>query len=340
MQNDGRFVDFGHIMSYNALFSFIVGQRTGGKSYGAKKVGIKGFIKKGRQFLYVRRFKSDLKKIGKFFDDIAYDEEFVSKKYQFEVKRRQFFLNDALIGEAVALSEQETWKSTPLPNVDLIIFDEFIMKPKGMRRYIPDEVNEFKELYTTVARMGTDHPEVKVLFLGNLLSMVNPYFDYYNISLPYEGKTIFKNDILIYHVKSQQLIEEQKKSRFYKIHGDDNYNQYAIEGKVLIDTNDFISKKEGKCEYQFMLLFNDNVFGIWQNYSSKLFYVSYDIDPSYKLAYTTDINCHNENTRLVKRSSQDVYYRRFLTAYKDGEVRFESKQIKNKMMPWLGRYVY
>lgn len=340
MINDGRFVDYNHIISYNALLNFIVGQRSGGKTYGWKKYAIIHYLKTGNQFIYLRRYKSDLKTVNKFFDDIINDEEIKKKELDLEVKGRKFYINNKECGYACALSSQQSYKSTPYPFVDNIGFDEFIAKPNGYARYIPDEVNEYKEFYETVARIGTDHPEVKMFFLGNLWSVVNPYFDYYNLTLPYEGKVIYKNDILTYQVKAQKMIDEKKKSRFYKIHGDDDYNKYATEGKVFGNDKEMVERKSGKCEYQFMLMFGENNFGVWYNYELRLYYISNDIDYRFPFKYTTDIGRHGENTVLVKRKSDQMHYRKFIDSYKNGRVRFESKEIKSKMLPWISRYAY
>ena len=55
------FWDINRTLTHNRLFNFIVGNRGGGKSYGAKKRCIENFINKGEQFGYIRRFKDDLK---------------------------------------------------------------------------------------------------------------------------------------------------------------------------------------------------------------------------------------------------------------------------------------
>lgn len=62
--------DINRALSYNCLFNFIVGARGVGKTYGCKNWAIKDFLKTGGQFVYVRRFKTELKKTDKFFDDI------------------------------------------------------------------------------------------------------------------------------------------------------------------------------------------------------------------------------------------------------------------------------
>ena len=55
-----------NIKSYNKFLNFIIGGRGIGKTYGFKKDCISRYKKKGKQFLYLRRYKTDLKKIKTF----------------------------------------------------------------------------------------------------------------------------------------------------------------------------------------------------------------------------------------------------------------------------------
>ena len=50
--------NYDKINSYNAMLNIIMTNRGFGKSYGSKKMAIKNFIKKGEQFVYVRRYKT------------------------------------------------------------------------------------------------------------------------------------------------------------------------------------------------------------------------------------------------------------------------------------------
>ena len=63
--------NYDKINSYNAMLNIIMTNRGFGKSYGSKMMAIKNFIKKGEQFVYVRRFKTEItKQFKQFFDDI------------------------------------------------------------------------------------------------------------------------------------------------------------------------------------------------------------------------------------------------------------------------------
>ena len=72
------------------------------KTYGiAKKKPIDNFLKSEEQFIYLRRYKEELKDIGSFFTDIeeAYPE------HVFHVKGRTFYCDNKVMGYAVALSQ-------------------------------------------------------------------------------------------------------------------------------------------------------------------------------------------------------------------------------------------
>lgn len=47
-------------LSRNRLFNFVVGARGAGKTYGAKKRAIKNFTEKGEQFVYLRRYDTEM----------------------------------------------------------------------------------------------------------------------------------------------------------------------------------------------------------------------------------------------------------------------------------------
>ena len=70
-----------NIKSYNKFLNFIIGGRGIGKTYGFKKDCISRYKKTGKQFLYLRRYKTDLKKINTFLNDQF--ENF--KDYEFKI---------------------------------------------------------------------------------------------------------------------------------------------------------------------------------------------------------------------------------------------------------------
>ena len=163
------YYDYSKILSYKAVFNFIIGARGCGKSYGAKKMLIKKFIKTGQQFIYLRRFKTELQKVSTWFDDVQ--AEFPD--HEFKVKGKTFYIDGKLAGWAIALSTSQIEKQNSYKHVKYIMFDEFLIDTTGSYHYLRDEYNVLCQFYSTVDR---DRDEVSVLFIGNALSVVNPYF--------------------------------------------------------------------------------------------------------------------------------------------------------------------
>ena len=102
------YYDYDKISSYNATFNMIITNRGFGKTYGAKKRAINKFLKKGEQFIYVRRYKSELKKVkDKFFEKIK--KEFEGHK--FEIKGFTAYIDDKVAGYLIPLSTSLSEKS-------------------------------------------------------------------------------------------------------------------------------------------------------------------------------------------------------------------------------------
>ena len=119
-------------LSYNALFTMVMGGRGIGKTYSAKKRAIKNFLNKGEQFVYMRRYKSELKKISTFFSDIAKE----YPEHEFKSRAKGVFIDGKQAGFVMTLSTQVIEKSTAYPDVSLIIFEEFLIDPAPVPIFI------------------------------------------------------------------------------------------------------------------------------------------------------------------------------------------------------------
>jgi hypothetical protein len=312
------------ILSYNALFNFVTGNRGAGKTYGSKKLGIKHFKKKGRKFIYLRRYKSEFDDFGNFFADVS--QEFPDD--EFEVKGKKLFINGECCGYGVALSTALTKKSVSYHDVDYIIYDEFVIDSKVIH-YLNNEVNQFLEFYETVARMRDN---VRVLFLSNAVTVVNPFFLYWNMKpKPNQRFTRFGHMILE-NVKDQAFIDAKYKTKFGQIIKGTTYGNYAVENEFLKDNMNFVEKKTGDARHEFSILYNHYIYGVWADYKTGLIYVSLDTDPSNKIQFSLTDHEHNANMVLVRNVNKNFMLRTFVNAYEQAFLRFESMAIKNQSM--------
>lgn len=298
-----------------------------GKTYAFKKWAIRDFLKTGAEFVYVRRYKTEIghKDLRKFFTDISAE----YPEVKLEVKGSQFFINEKYAGQAIALSTAKILKSVPFPKVNKICFDEFILD-KGAYHYLPDEVTNFLELYSTIARLR----DVRVVFLSNALTVTNPYFDYFNVKMPFGNKTVARtgDEILVEVIKEAEYTATAKKTRFGQIIDGTGYGAYAMENEFYRDNKNFVQKKTPGSEYYFTVRYCGDDYGVWVDYKEGLITISRDIDPSNPRIYALTNDDHAPNALLMV-GPRAIGLQTLSNMYAVGAVRFESVGIKNAFTP-------
>lgn len=338
------FWDIGRTLTHNMMMNFIVGNRGGGKTYGAKKKAIDNFIKKKEQFGYIRRYKEDLKKpMEQFFKDILweypdYEMKTEGEKFYIRLKpndEKTKWTEEDVAGYGFVLSTANNKKSISYPDITMLIFDEFLLD-KGNQRYLQNEPEKLLSLYETIARPGTGHKRVLLFLLANAISITNPYFLYFGLQMP---KTADKNNkyiwkhpkkpILVEDVRNQAFIDVKKNSEFGQLIDGTSYSDYSIENKFLLDDNTFIEKRGIKARYYFTFVYKGKNFGVWCDDSEGRLYVSESVDMSFPYIYALTIKDHKPNTMLIKSRSRNSRISIFIDNYKMGNVYYETMNVKN-----------
>lgn len=320
--------DLSELLSYNCLFNFVVGTRGGGKSYAFKKWAISDFLKTGKQFVYLRRFDTELKRVAKtFFNDI----ELAFPEYEFEFSKSGTYLIDGKVaGYQMPLTISDTFKSASFPEVNKICFDEFIIDEQSTKHhYLKNEVKTFLEFYETIARMR----DVRVVFLGNALTITNPYFLYWDIKMPTNKKNIrkCKEDIIVQLAQYEEFIKAKKQTRFGKIISNTPYGDYNIDNKFLLDNNNFVQKKTPASTYFFTIAAQGTHYGVWIDYSEGIMTLSNSVDPSCRIKYALTKEDHTLNTLLLKSKVKGFHLEMLIKQFQLGNLRFENVNIKNIM---------
>lgn len=318
------YYNYDRIISYNALLNILIGSRGVGKTYGATKLVIKDFLKKRRQFIYLRRYKTELSKsMKKFFTEIIKNEEFPN--HTFEVHGNTFLIDEEVAGYGVTLSTAQQLKSSNFSDVYYIIFDEFLIE-SGQGYYLKDEVLAFLGLLETVGRMR----DIKVFMLANAVTEVNPYFMFFDLALPYNNDIkLFKDGmILLQYLQNEAYIQAKKETKFGKLVAGTEYEDYAIDNKFTDDNRVFIEKKSGQSKFSFSFIYKDIRLGVWIDYDNGKMFVSNDyVDNGFVFATTTAD--HSPNTLLYSIAKKYNCWNSFIENYKLGNVYFESVKIKN-----------
>lgn len=314
--------DVNKTLSHNCLLNFVVGPRGVGKTYSAKNRVIKNFIKKGEQFVYLRRYDTELKpsNMEKFFDDIAMEYH----DHAFLANNSKFYIDGEIAGFYLPLSKAAQFKSVPFPRVSLILFDEFIIDT-GLLRYLPDEVVTFNEMYSTIARLR----DVPVLFLSNAITFTNPYFLFFNLSLQQGQKLVKKGDILLELVDSPVYTSEASNTRFGRIIAGTDYGKYALENTFLRDTDTFIEQMKTPGVYIMTLRFDKVSFGVYSVSGENLWYISEKVDQTSKRVISIDKDSHDIDSTLSRESTMKIWFETLRQKYFRAEVRFCTMKAKN-----------
>ena len=330
---DNIWYSYDKVLSYHAMLNYIIGERGCGKSYGLKQYLLNRFKKKNRQFIYLRRYDTELKKSLKdneFFKDIENDPMFIED--EFNVRGDKFYMNGKVCGYAIPLSKASIYKSVPFPNVDIIMYDEFLID-NATYHYLPDEPEKLLDFIETVGRLR----DIQVFCLGNNISLVNPYFDYFNISLPYNSdiKTFKNGLILINYIKNEAYRKVKKESKFGNLIDGTKYGEYAIDNKSLKDNNNFIKKKNPKSKFFFNIIINNHTYGVWMDYNSNEMYISKMYNANHPVTITFNYKDHTENTIMLK--SKSVFFQNLVKHYMNANLYFDNLQIKSDITTLIHR---
>lgn len=322
--NENFYYNYDRIISYDAFLNLLIGERGVGKTYGASKLVTKDFIKKKRQFVYLRRYKTELSKsFKKFFSELIKNEEFPNHKL--ETQGLTFLIDDEVAGYGMTLSTAQQLKSSNFSDVYYIIFDEFLIED-GQGHYLKNEVISFLGLIETIARMRN----IKVFMLANAVSEINPYFLFFDLTLPYNNDIkLFKDgEILLQYMRNYAYREAKKETRFGKLISGTEYEDYAINNKFTDDNKNFIEKKTGQSKFSFSFIYKGNTYGIWIDYNNSKMYVSNDYLEN-GLCFATTTEDHSPNTMLYSIAKKYNCWNTFIQNYKLGNVFFENVKIKN-----------
>lgn len=338
------YYNYATLFSYNAVFNFLVGGRGLGKSYGAKKKAIKDGIEKGDQFIYVRRFYDSEMKPARatFLNDIR--EEFPEHDLRIngdmcqyapietrDEKKRKW----TTIGYFVALSKAQGLKSTPYPDVTLIIFDEFIIEDTSPNTYLTNEADGFMNLFMTVDRY---QDKTRVLFLANAVSIANPYFQKYKIDPDANGSRIYTKDkgfIACHFPDAKDFSREVKLSRLGQFIDGSEYAEYAIGNKFADNHKGLIRKKDPRDKYRYTLETKEGTFSVWYNVFSGEFYCQAD-RPKGSEQLRTLIPGNVGNGKILLQFS-DRAMQILRTAYRQERVWFDAAATRNAFLGVMSR---
>lgn len=326
MEQNSIFYDIAGLLSQRCIFNFVIGNRGGGKTFGGKKLVINRFKRKGTQFVWIRRYRTELDTLSDFWADIRphFPEDELSQKGQ------ELYINGELAGYLIALSTSMQLKSVAFPTVQTIIFDEFIID-KGRINYLRNEAHVFMELYETIARLREG---VVAIFFGNAISIVNPYFDFFKVA-PDLGKRFTKKDgICIEFYFNDKFIERKESTAFGKIIKGTSYGEYNMKNKFLRDTDSFIAPRPASANnklYQF--IFDGQRYSLWRDNKYQCYYVDTNYEPNFgefRTFVSSSIDMDDKDKSMIMFKKNSAISKRLIELIERGDIFFINQSAKQK----------
>lgn len=171
-----------------AQYLMPLGQRANGKSYQGRRKGYEINLDNNEKFIYLRRWKDDIKasEVENWFNMSQLKKYYPKadgvicwqyKIYTYHMNEKGMKEKDEWIGWYLALNEAErykSWEQIYESGARLIIFEEFITD----KVYLDDEPDKLQQLVSTCFR----HEKGRVLLIGNTISQICPYFEYWSLT--------------------------------------------------------------------------------------------------------------------------------------------------------------
>ena len=154
--------------------------------------------------------------------------------------------------------------------VNKIVFDEFIID-KGRITYLKNEVEVFLDLYETIARTRDN---VRAVLLANSVTIVNPYFLFWNIKPDTNKRFTVKGQVCVELFTDADFVAMKKQSRFGQLVSGTRYGNYAIDNNWLLDNDTFIERKTPNAEFMLAMKYCGVFYGFWVDYKAGLIFVN------------------------------------------------------------------
>lgn len=240
----------------------------------------------------------------------------------------EIFLEGKSFAFSVALNNIDALKkfSSLFWQVDYCIMDEFQLESG---QYLKDEIKKLQSLLITIARGGgSQSRHISCFLLGNNVSMLNPYFIFFDINRRFRPDTKFirGNGWIAEFNYNESASTAIKANALYRAF-DTDYMKYSADNAKLFQEDAFIEKATGKTKYLFTIKHNSTMWGVRECLSTGKTYISDNADKTNNNVLVFTSGEHSTNTIMLNKHS--FIAKKLRESYELGLLRFSSLNAKN-----------
>lgn len=323
---DSGYLNADHIMSLGYPFTFVIGARGVGKTYGF----LEYIYEKRMKYIHLRRtqVQADLLSSSAFqpYKQLNVDKGWnvgitgvaknVSGLAEMDEDGENYL---PPFGFICALSTFSNLRGFDASDVEIIFYDEFI--PETTAKPIKSEYETLLNVYETVNRNRElkGLPPVRLVCCANSNTIDNPYFIGLGVinkiaSLQSKGKMIYKDDdrgLLIINLTKSPISQRKKNTALYKLSANTDFGDMALEN-LYSGTDTSTISRERLVEYKPRV--NVGEITIYLHKSKRIYYVSTHRSGS-PITYTTS----TDDLERYRSAWRKVY----LMAYFENRFLFE-----------------
>ena len=315
---------------------FIVeSNRTAGKTTDFAKFLIDRFIKHKEKFAVLVRWQYEAANFaeaffksvqGLFFPTYELTQQMIEKKYC------ELYLNDNACGYLIPINSAEFIKrrSHLFNDITSIFFDEIQPENNG---YVPDELNKFFSIHTSIAR--GEHQQVRyvpVYMCSNSVSLLNPYYNALGVVTRLNSKTKFlRGDGWVLERNFNESAQKaQKSSGFNRAFSAISYSDYSAENVYLRDNDAFLTLPKGRGQYIATIRYDSRKYAIWLYPNDNIMTCDYRIDEDYPIKISATVQDHTERYTLI--GGAGLIKERMRRYFINGNFRFKDLACKSAVL--------
>lgn len=322
----------------------VTSNRSDGKTTHFIEKSLQLWKQQKKKTVLIYRHRYELKASKDLYTGILQLTDYKDSKVDIIPKADGFFYSLTLDGEEFAfscsLSKVDVLKkfSAIFADVDLIIFDEFQLESG---EYLKNEVEKFLSVLQSITRGGGSQSRtVRTILLGNMVSIMNPYFIKLGIYKRVSANTKYLrgNGWIAQFRFNENASKAIKDNALYKGFENESYIKYSAENVYLHDSDCFCSKIKGRYKYVCTIVHDGEYYGIRDYLDKGIVHISKSYEPNFPMTFVFNVNDHSPNTIMISKYSWLT--KRLKQNFYNGVLRFDDMKTKNAIFDILAIDIY